>query len=379
MIRTLLGIVLVSLVFSHSVFGMSPSYYRARCAVAIAYELVSKDANTSDACETCNGQGEVGDGVTMTECEDCNGTGKKPIKQVRSTCLNPDCTCESCTCEDCDCGKIAKPPAEPIRLPPVSMDVDNWDASEVAEAFVTHIAKQQSGFEVPVGGLFDKKVEAPAFVPALLKALSDGKKIKIPSAGATVSWVGDNRSVSMDGGGAIFRPPVTVSITKWGLSVSTGLTGLDIGEDGKAVTLLLRRAPDLTLNLTSKDQPAETKPASQTVKVPARTEYDFVQFVIANYQGTDYVETGTSDARVSHLVNVHGWDKAAISNLSRHQRRRLHGASHTGQVDDLRRRWESGGASSSLKPVVQKSSGRWVTKKFCTKDGCFTQRVWVSN
>lgn len=62
--------------------GDSVEYHHARAAIAIAYCLTSQPANPhSDKCEACNGAGEVGDGVIMTECEACDGTGRRQAVQ----------------------------------------------------------------------------------------------------------------------------------------------------------------------------------------------------------------------------------------------------------------------------------------------------------
>ena len=67
----------------------------------------------------------------------------------------------------------------------------------------------------------------------------------------------------------------------------------------------------------------------------------FAQFVVREYRGSDYVEVGSDDASVNHLVNVHNWDRAEVSVLDKKQRRRVHGASHTNKVNELRRQYNA--------------------------------------
>tara|TARA_R110000824_G_scaffold172434_1_gene350355 strand:+ start:64075 stop:65217 length:1143 start_codon:yes stop_codon:yes gene_type:complete len=354
-----------------SVDAGTVAYHHSRAGLAIAFGLIGDNVST-DKCETCNGAGEVGDGVTMSKCEDCDGTGKKSSGAAIVKYATEE-----------DPVEILEPP-EPIKLPAVSADVDSWGGGSIAEAVVTHLASQEIGFQMPVGGLFDKEVSAPEFVPGLLRDLMSGKVIEIPDAGASVSWTGDHRTVGVDEDGMKFVPAVTVSVKKWGLKISTGLDGLKVSDDGRAVTLLLRRSPDLTLNITPETETPElvvdntVVPEPVPVIQPAKSERDFALFVISNYRGTDYVERGTNDARESHLIIVHHWTPEAVSGLSRHQRRRLHGASHTGRVAALRAQFNASGGAIVGKPIANRG-GRWGMRKFCGKDGCFTRKVWVSN
>ncbi len=47
------------------------------CIVLDGQAVTPDDAPSDEACENCNGTGQVGDGVTMFDCDECDGTGKK--------------------------------------------------------------------------------------------------------------------------------------------------------------------------------------------------------------------------------------------------------------------------------------------------------------
>lgn len=102
-------------------------------------------------------------------------------------------------------------------------------------------------------------------------------------------------------------------------------------EDDSGILKELRY--DLTA-LTSKVEEL-SKPQ---VKVAPET---FAQFVAREYRGVDYVEVGSNDTSPRHLNVTHNWPLDEVSELNKQQRRRVHGASHTGKVEQLRRQYKA--------------------------------------
>jgi len=89
---------------------------------------------------------------------------------------------------------------------------------------------------------------------------------------------------------------------------------------------------------------APKPPQSPSPEKPVVRDYvplleSFAMYVAREYKGRSWVESNRNDASVNHLVKVHGWNRDEISKLNRQQRMRLHGASHSGQVDALRSRY----------------------------------------
>jgi hypothetical protein len=67
----------------------------------------------------------------------------------------------------------------------------------------------------------------------------------------------------------------------------------------------------------------------------------FAAFAAREYRGVSWVESGRGDATVNHLVNTHGWNYNEVSKLSRHQRMRIHGVSHSGQTSNMQRKYKA--------------------------------------
>ena len=120
-------------------------------------------------------------------------------------------------------------------------------AAATLAALAEHLARRENAAAVPVGGLFDREIVAPAIVPALLQQLIAGKPVELEDAGLRVAWVGDTRSILLeDAGRVVLKPPAVVTLSKWGLSVDTSLAGVTIAEDGATVRFDLT-GPDFTV------------------------------------------------------------------------------------------------------------------------------------
>jgi len=115
------------------------------------------------------------------------------------------------------------------------------------EALALHLGRQEDAAAVPVGGLFDRDVKTPVIVPELLRQLMAGDVVNIEDAGIQISWIGDRRSIVLeDTEHVVFKPPATVKLTKWGLTVGTALNGVGVTDNGRTVRFNLT-GPDFTV------------------------------------------------------------------------------------------------------------------------------------
>lgn len=118
------------------------------------------------------------------------------------------------------------------------------------QALALHLGRTKDMAAVPVGGLFDRDVKAPVIVPELLRQLMAGDVVKIEDAGLVVSWIGATRSIVLESSEhVVFQPPATVKLTKWGLTVGTTLSGVDVTDSGRTIRFNLK-GPDFTVHFT---------------------------------------------------------------------------------------------------------------------------------
>jgi len=96
-------------------------------------------------------------------------------------------------------------------------------------------------------GLFDIEVESPDSARSWIADMLSKQSVEFPSAGVSASWKGSDRTISVTPGAVRIAPGVTVSVKKFGVSVSTSLTGCSFAEDLSWVKLELVNAPDLTV------------------------------------------------------------------------------------------------------------------------------------
>ena len=151
-----------------------------------------------------------------------------------------------------------------------------------------------------------------------------------------------------------------------GLLATVKAVDKDVVDNANRLDTLDLRLSLLEADLsTEPEETVEAKPEAlkelpPVVKPPVAVTGNrgFVDYVVQNYRGTEYVETGTNDARASHLVSYHGsgyFTMEDIAHLDRRGRRRLHGAAHTGQLGSLRNRYTGNTTSSSVSPTVYTS------------------------
>jgi len=143
----------------------------------------------------------------------------------------------------------AKSHPQPVTPDPIITATIHAEPSVAATlaALAEHLARTQDVSAVPVGGLFDKDVQAPVIVPGLLNQLMAGETLEVPDAGLAVSWSGENRTVGFpDKESITLSPPVSVKLTKWGLSVNTILRGCTVTDEGRTVQFDLK-GPNFTV------------------------------------------------------------------------------------------------------------------------------------
>jgi hypothetical protein len=114
----------------------------------------------------------------------------------------------------------------------------------VAEALALHLAKDTS--EQLAGSLFNIEIDTPDSARLWIADLLSKQSVDFPSAGVSARWGGD-RTISIGKGKLGVKPGVDMSVRKFGVSVSTTLTGATFADDLSWVTMELANAPDLTV------------------------------------------------------------------------------------------------------------------------------------
>jgi hypothetical protein len=107
----------------------------------------------------------------------------------------------------------------------------------------------QSKAEQAYGSFFDFEVDVPDTVRDAIAKVLAAKTLKFPSAGLTVDWSGDSRSVVLGTDKIEISPPVKVSVKKWVFSYSASLRGIWYEPNLSSVTFDLQGAPDLKVIL----------------------------------------------------------------------------------------------------------------------------------
>lgn len=128
------------------------------------------------------------------------------------------------------------------------------DAEPSAQAVAAALAmllvpESQQSQPDTFGSLFDIAVADPGIARKWTADLLSRQSVEFPSAGVSASWGGD-RTVSIGKGRVRISPGATVSVRKFGVSVSTTLTGASFADDLSWVTLELQGSPDLTVRFT---------------------------------------------------------------------------------------------------------------------------------
>lgn len=132
----------------------------------------------------------------------------------------------------------------------VSAIVSNAAASpEVVAAILAghllrrgHVTEEQA-----ISGLFEIDVDAPDSARKWAADLLKNQSVEFPSVGVSASWKGSDRQISVAPGRLQIKPGATVSVRKFGVSLSTTLRGVSFADDLSWATLELDGAPDLTV------------------------------------------------------------------------------------------------------------------------------------
>lgn len=119
----------------------------------------------------------------------------------------------------------------------------------IAAALAVHLHQHQ-GIPAPAfSSLFDVSVDAPDSVIQSLSQILLRQSVDFPSSGLAISWKGGDRTISVAPGRIQIAPGATVSVKKFGVSLSTTLRGVTHADDLSWITLELDDAPDLTVRL----------------------------------------------------------------------------------------------------------------------------------
>lgn len=105
-----------------------------------------------------------------------------------------------------------------------------------------HVTEQQA-----ISGLFEIDVNAPDSARKWAADLLKNQSVEFPSVGVSASWKGSDRTISVTPGRFQIKPGATVSVSKFGVSLSTTLRGVAFADDLSWATLELDGAPDLTV------------------------------------------------------------------------------------------------------------------------------------
>lgn len=131
--------------------------------------------------------------------------------------------------------------------PVVSAVVSNATLSpeSIAAALSAHLQRTQPGPAASTG-LFDISIDTPDSARGWIADLLSKQSVEFPSAGVSAQWGGD-RQISIAPGKLRISPGAIVSVKKFGVHVTTTLTGVTFADDLSWVTLELKGVPDLTV------------------------------------------------------------------------------------------------------------------------------------
>lgn len=120
----------------------------------------------------------------------------------------------------------------------------------IAAALAVHLCQHQ-GVQAPAfGALFEVTVDTPDSARVWIADMLTKQSVEFPSAGVDVSWKGSDRTISVAAGRIRVNPGATVSVKKFGVSLSATLRGVTYADDLSWATLELDGAPDLTVRFT---------------------------------------------------------------------------------------------------------------------------------
>lgn len=111
-----------------------------------------------------------------------------------------------------------------------------------------HLVRSSDTPEKPAyAGLFVLDIDAPDSARVWISDMLSKQSVEFPSAGVSASWKGSDRTISVAAGRLRINPGATVSVRKFGVSLSTTLRGVTYADDLSWCTLELDGAPDLSI------------------------------------------------------------------------------------------------------------------------------------
>ena len=119
----------------------------------------------------------------------------------------------------------------------------------IAAALAVHLHQNQGLTPPAFGSLFDITVDAPDSARGWIADMLTKQSVDFPTSGLAISWKGGDRTISVAPGRIQITPGATVSVQKFGVSLSTTLRGVTHADDLSWMTLELDGAPDLTVRL----------------------------------------------------------------------------------------------------------------------------------
>ena len=116
----------------------------------------------------------------------------------------------------------------------------------IAEALSLHMTRDKVDQSLVSSSLLNIEIDTPDDARGWIADLLSRQSVEFPGAGVSASWGGD-RTISVGKGKLRVSPGVDVAVRRFGVSVSTTLTGASFADDLSWVTLELKGAPDLTV------------------------------------------------------------------------------------------------------------------------------------
>lgn len=136
-----------------------------------------------------------------------------------------------------------------VSEPPVVAAISGaqHNPQTIAAALAVHLHQAQGLTPPAFGSLFDVTVDTPDSARGWIADMLTKQCVDFPSSGLAISWKGGDRTISVAPGRIQITPGATVSVKKFGVSLSTTLRGVTYGDDLSWCTLELDGAPDLTV------------------------------------------------------------------------------------------------------------------------------------
>lgn len=128
----------------------------------------------------------------------------------------------------------------------VTASISNVEPSAtiIASVLAEHLSRSSPA---ATAGLFKIDVDTPDSARVWISDMLTKQSVEFTSAGVSASWKGSDRTISVAAGRIRVNPGATVSVKKFGVSLSTTLRGVTYADDLSWVTLELDGAPDLTV------------------------------------------------------------------------------------------------------------------------------------